>query len=95
MFFWMFCCYQSLGGLLQGSGDTVLQSITTLSAFGMQVAAAYSFVHFGLFGYNAAWRVSPIGWGLAIIISYTRFFTGGWKKKAVAGKLARGADNEI
>ena len=90
MFFWMFCCYQSLGGLLQGSGDTILQSITTLSAFGMQVAAAYSFVHFGLFGYNAAWRATPIGWGLAIIISYTRFFTGGWKKKAVAGKLARG-----
>ena len=88
MIIWMFSCYMTLGGLLQGAGDTVLQSITTLSAFGLQVITAYTFVHFGLIGYNAAWRVVPLGWGLAIIISYTRFFTGGWKKKAVAGKLA-------
>ena len=92
LFIWMFSCYMTLGGLLQGAGDTVIQSITTLSAFGLQVVVAYAFVHFELFGYNAAWRATPYGWALAIIISYTRFFTGGWKKKAVAGKLARAAD---
>ena len=93
MFYWLFCCYITLGGLLQGAGDTVLQSITTLSAYALQIVSAYTFVHFGIFNYNAAWRNNPIGWSLAITIAYTRFFTGGWKKKAVAGKLARGGDS--
>jgi len=93
LFIWMFSCYMTLGGLLQGSGDTVIQSITTLSAFGFQVVVAYAFVYFGIIGYNAAWVATPFGWALAIIITYTRFFTGGWKKKAVAGKLSRGTDS--
>ena len=91
MFIWMFSCYMTLGGLLQGAGDTVIQSITTLSALGMQIIAAYTLVHFGILGYNAAWVSTPIGWTFAILISYTRFFTGGWKKKAIAGSLAREA----
>ena len=88
-FFWMFSAYITLAGLLQGAGDTVLQSITTLSALGTQIIAAYTLVHFGLLGYSAAWTTTPIGWAVAMIISHTRFFTGGWKKKAVAGKLSR------
>ena len=93
-FFWMFSCYITLGGLLQGAGDTILQSATTLSALCLQIVAAYTLVHFGLLGYNAAWVSTPIGWTLAIIITYTRFFTGGWKKKAIAGSLARKAAEE-
>jgi len=91
MFIWMFCCYMTLGGVLQGSGDTVLQSATTLSALVTQIVAAYTLVHFGVLGYNAAWVSTPIGWTVAITITYTRYFTGGWKKKAVAGKLSREA----
>ena len=89
--YWMFCCYQTMGGLLQGSGDTAFQSITTLSALGSSIVAAYALVYFNVLGYSAAWSGTPIGWALAITISYTRFFTGGWRKKAVAGSLARGA----
>ena len=88
LFFWMFSGYMTLGGLLQGAGDTIIQSITTLSAFALQVAAAYMLVSLGVLSYNAAWVCMPMGWTLAIIISHTRFFTGGWKKKAVAGKLS-------
>ena len=84
--YWMFCCYQTLGGLLQGAGDTVFQSITTLSALGFSIFAAYALVYFNFLGYNAAWVGSPIGWTVAILISYLRFFQGGWKKKAVVGQ---------
>ena len=87
LFFWMFSGYMTLGGLLQGAGDTIIQSATTLSAFVLQVTTAYLLVHFDVLSYNAAWVTMPMGWTLAIIISYTRFFTGGWKKKAIAGKL--------
>lgn len=89
MFFWMFSGYMTLGGLLQGSGDTLVQSATTLTALIMRILSGYLAVEFGLLGYNAAWVTTPIGWGFAIAISYTRFFTGGWKKKAVAGRLRR------
>ena len=94
-FFWMFSCYMTLGGLLQGAGDTILQSATTLSALCLQIISAYTLVHFGVLGYNAAWVATPIGWALAIIISYTRFFTGGWKKKAIAGELSKGGSDGL
>jgi len=89
LFFWMFSAYMTLGGLLQGAGDTLLQSLATLSALIIQVTTGYLVVSFGLLGYNAAWLTTPIGWTVAIIITYTRYFTGGWKNKAVAGKLRR------
>ena len=93
LFFWMFSGYMTLGGLLQGAGDTVLQSVATLSALVLQVTTGYLTVHLGLLGYTAAWITTPFGWGLAIIITYTRYFTGGWKKKAVAGKLSAGGNS--
>ena len=88
--YWEFSCYQTMGGLLQGSGDTAFQSITTLSSLGASIVAAYLLVYFKVLGYSAAWAGNPIGWAIAIVISYTRFFSGGWKKKAVAGRFAGG-----
>jgi len=87
---WIFAGYITLGGLLQGAGDTVLQSAATIIALVVRIVTSYLFVHFGLLGYNAAWVTNPIGWGFATIIIYTRYFTGGWKKKAIAGDLQKG-----
>jgi len=88
LFFWAFSCYVTFGGLLQGAGDTVILSATTLSSLAIRIVAGYSAVYFGVLGYSAAWVTFPIGWILSIIVLGTRYFTGGWKKKAVAGKLA-------
>jgi Na+-driven multidrug efflux pump len=88
--FWLFSVYLVVNGVLQGSGDTILPSVSTLSSLIVRITAAYLFVHFGLLGYSAAWVTTPIGWLLAAAISYTRYFSGGWKKKAVAGNLASG-----
>jgi len=84
---WIFAGYVTLGGLLQGAGDTVLQSAATITALFVRIVASYVAVHFGWLGYEAAWVTNPIGWGAAIIIVYTRYFTGGWKKKAIVGNL--------
>jgi len=89
MFFWIFAAYQTFNGLLQGAGDTLLVSSATLSALVIRVILGYSAVHLGLLGPEAAWISTPIGWAVAICISGTRYFTGGWKKKAVAGKFKR------
>ena len=89
MFFWIFAAYQTFGGLLQGAGDTLIVSFATLSALAVRVILGYSAVHIGLLGPEAAWITSPIGWAVSIAVLCIRYFTGGWKKKAVAGKLKR------
>ena len=87
MFYWMFTAYMTLGGLLQGAGDTILMSCATLTALAMRILFGYLSVYLGILSYNAAWVTCPIGWMFAMTITYTRFFTGGWKKKAIAGTL--------
>jgi putative MATE family efflux protein len=81
--FCAFTYYMILGGVLQGSGDVVVQSIATLSALLIRVVSAYVFVHIGLLGYNAAWVTNPIGWVAAILITTIRYLSGRWKEKAV------------
>jgi len=89
LFFWAFSCYVTFSGMLQGAGDTVILSATTLSSLAIRIVTGYSAVYFGLLGYNAAWVTFPIGWVISIIIIGTRYFTGGWKNKAVAGELSK------
>ena len=82
--YWFFSLYMLLGGVLQGAGDTVLQSAATLIALAIRVVVGYIGVHFGFLGYAAAWNTLPMGWAAAAIITQIRYFTGGWKKKAIA-----------
>ena len=81
--FCAFSYYCVLGGVLQGSGDVVIQSIATLSALLIRVILGYVGVHFGFFGYNAAWVTNPIGWIAAILITTIRYASGKWKTKAL------------
>ena len=81
-------------GVLQGSGDVLMQSTVTLMALVVRVVLAYVGVALGWFGYEAIWVTTPIGWAGAFIVCWTRYLTGGWKKKAVAGKLAGGAEGQ-
>ena len=89
MFYWMFSLYMTLGGLLQGAGDTILMSAATLSSLIVRVSTGYLAVYMGWLGYNAAWITVPLSFLVAMSITYTRYFTGGWKNKAIAGKLRR------
>lgn len=82
-FFLVFGFYMTLGGLLQGAGDTLLQSVATLTALTIRVVAGYVGVHFGWLGYSAAWVTMPYGWFAATAITVIRYVTGGWKRKAV------------
>jgi Na+-driven multidrug efflux pump len=81
--FCAFTYYMILGGVLQGSGDVVIQSIATLSALLIRVVAGYVGVHIGILGYNAAWVTNPIGWVAAILITTIRYLSGRWKTKAI------------
>lgn len=87
--FWIFAIYMTIGGVLQGSGDVLTQSAITLSALVVRVVLGYICVGAGVLGYEAAWVTTPIGWAVALIISIVRYFTGGWKKKAIVGNLSK------
>ena len=91
-FFWLFACNMTMNGLLQGSGDTLTASMGTMVALATRILVGYSAVHFGLLGYSAAWIAVPVGWAVASVLIFTRFFRGGWKKKAVAGSLSEEGD---
>lgn len=86
--FWIFAIYITIGGVFQGSGDVLTQSAITLTALVIRVVLGYIGVHAGILDYEAAWVTTPVGWIAALIISLIRYFTGGWKKKAVVGKLS-------
>ncbi|MDR0812607.1 MAG: MATE family efflux transporter [Oscillospiraceae bacterium] len=87
-----FTIYMILGGVLQGAGDTVLQSIATLTALALRVVLAYLGARvFFWYGPNAAWETNLYGWVAAAIITYTRYLTGGWKKKAIVRASGHGA----
>ena len=89
LWFWIFALYMSIGGVFQGAGDVVTQSAITLITLIVRVVLGYVGVGMGILGYEAAWVTMPIGWVVALTISLIRYFTGGWKKKAIAGDLAK------
>ncbi|SHI11222.1 putative efflux protein, MATE family [Sporobacter termitidis DSM 10068] len=82
--FCAFSYYAIIGGVLQGAGDVVLQSVATLSALIIRVVLGYVGVHFGFMGYEAAWITNPMGWVASIAITTIRYASGKWKTKAVA-----------
>lgn len=86
--FWIFALYMGIGGAFQGAGDVVTQSAITLLTLFVRVALGYIGVGTGILDYEAAWVTMPIGWIVALTVSIIRYFTGGWKKKAIVGKLA-------
>jgi len=91
--FWLLCCNMMFGGVLQGAGDTVVISIATLTSLTVRVVTGYTAAHLGWMDYSAAWIPIPIGWVFWAIIIYSRYFSGKWKTKAVAGKFSHSKDN--
>jgi putative MATE family efflux protein len=85
--FMLFSVYMILGGVLQGAGDIMLQSIATLTALVIRIVLGYAGVAVGILGYNAAWTTLPIGWAAAFVITLIRYYSGKWKTKVLTGKL--------
>jgi putative MATE family efflux protein len=83
--FIIFSVYMIYGGVLQGAGDIMLQSVATLTALTLRIILGYAGVAVGILGYNAAWVTLPIGWVAALVITLIRYYSGKWKTKAVAG----------
>ena len=90
--FVLFAIYNPANGVLQGAGDAIWATISTLTTLAVRVALAYSLVYFFEFNYSAAWVPMPVGWILASLVSFIRFFSGKWKSKAVVSHPAEGEE---
>lgn len=81
----IFSVYLVTNGVIQGSGDVLFSSISTMSSLGLRVALSYILVFVFDFGYYVVWRTIPIGWICSLILTYARFRTGRWKTKGLVG----------
>ena len=81
--FVLFALYQPTCGLLQGSGDAIWATISSITTLGIRVICAYLLAYVFDFGYASAWVTMPIGWICASAVTYSRILRGKWKTKAV------------
>jgi Na+-driven multidrug efflux pump len=47
---------------------------------------AYTLAYCTLLEYRAVWISMPIGWMCNLILSWARYYTGGWRRKAITGR---------
>jgi putative MATE family efflux protein len=82
----IFGLYLINGGVLTGAGDTAYNAFVLLSSFALRCVLAYTLAYCTPLEYRAVWISMPIGWVCNLILSWARYYTGGWKRKAITGK---------
>lgn len=80
----MFGLYLINNGVLQGSGDTAYTAFVLMTSFALRIVLAYTLAYHTSLEYKAVWISQPIGWCINMILSWGRYFQGGWKKKVIA-----------
>lgn len=79
----LFAAYMPTSGLLQGAGDAIIVSFTSLATLSARVASAYLLAYAFHVGYASCWLALPVGWTLGIAITYPRYFGKKWMEKRV------------
>jgi len=83
----VFAVYIPISGMLRGVGAAGIATTVTLLALFVNVTCAYLFV--GVVGYAAPWFFVPFGWGCALILACSYYFSGRWKRKAIVRAPAK------
>ncbi len=84
---WFFCLIgfkATTDGVLRGSGDVAVYMIANLVNLSVRVAVAR--ICSPIWGIQMIWYAVPLGWGVNYLISYCRYRTGYWRKKALVTK---------
>ena len=79
----IFAAYMPTSGLLQGAGDAIWASVTSLATLSARVAVSYLLAYAFNVGYASCWISLPVGWALGIAITYPRYFSKKWMTKRV------------
>ena len=73
-------------GILQGSGDVVAPTIGSMVSLVFRVIFAYLFVEYTSWDWKSVYIVHPISTVMACCITFGRYFSMKWMKKAVVNK---------
>ena len=79
----LFAAYMPASGLLQGAGDAIVVSCTSLATLSVRVAVAYMLAYVFHVGYASCWLALPAGWTVGICIVIPRYFSRKWMSKRV------------
>ena len=80
----LFCLHMTTSGVTQGAGDAKFGAFITLSSFTLRCVIAYVLAYTTSLEYLAVWVSQPIGWLYCAVMSWSRYYSGAWKKKSVA-----------
>ena len=74
-------------GVMRGAGDTLIPMfITLISLWLIRIPLAWYLSHH--FSYQGIWWSVPLAWAVAMILSYSYYKTGRWKKKSVTKNIS-------
>ncbi|MCB2195507.1 MAG: MATE family efflux transporter [Bacteroidetes bacterium] len=81
-FYVVFSAMFTISGVMRGAGDTLIPMFFSLiSLWVIRIPSAWFLSkHFGEVG---IWWSMPLGWFVGLILAYSYYLTGNWKKKAV------------
>lgn len=91
--FVIFCIYQIMGGVIQGSGDVLWSTTASITSLIFRTAIAYLMAFCTPVAYRAAWVSVPLGWLWALAILGIRYRSGGWTKKAIVHNESNPSSN--
>ena len=77
----LLAAYFPILGLFQGANNGFKATIVATTALFMRVLATYTLCYLPFMGYRIIWWNTAFGWGAGLILTWSFYFHGGWKKK--------------
>ena len=84
----IFSLHMATSGVMQGAGDAKFNTFVTLSSFALRCVLAYTLAYFTPLSYYAIWLSTPLSWIYSMAMSWSRFYGGKWKEKALVSVRA-------
>ena len=78
----LFAAYMPTSGLLQGAGDAIWASATSLTTLTARVTVSYLLAYAFNVGYASCWLSLPVGWAFGVAMTYPRYFSKKWMSEA-------------
>jgi Na+-driven multidrug efflux pump len=75
-----------VNGVMRGAGDTLIPMFITLIALWI-VRIPMAWFLSSHYSYQGIWWSVPLAWAVAMILSWSYYKTGRWKKKAVTKSI--------
>ena len=73
--------YFPILGLFQGADNGFKATIVATTALFVRVLTTYTLCYLPFMGYRIIWWNTAFGWGAGLILTWSFYFHGGWKKK--------------